>query len=406
MIEETVALPRGAGPARDLRRRALLRRLRARRELRARDAARGRARRRRDGASCATPTAARCPGRSQADRPGRSTARLPHALGIHTHNDAECAVANTLAAVRAGAVHVQGTINGYGERCGNANLCSIIPDLELKLGLPLPARRASCRPRRGRPLRRRDGQPRSDEHCAYVGQAARSPTRAACTWPPCAATPRSTSTSIPSWSATACASWSSELSGRGNMLSKAAEYGIDMLEHGDGRGRRARGIKEREARGLCLRGRRGVGRADDAPARAGLRAAVRAHRLQGRERQQRLRRGVLSEATVKVARRRDEVLHTAAEGNGPVNALDAALRKALDAALPRGRAHPPRRLQGPHPRRQRRHRGDHARAHRHAQRHDALDARSARRPTSSRRRWRALADGIEYGLTMAPDART
>jgi 2-isopropylmalate synthase len=61
---------------------------------------------------------------------------LPGArFGIHTHNDAECAVANTLAAVRAGATMVQGTLNGYGERCGNANLVSIIPALKLKLGI-------------------------------------------------------------------------------------------------------------------------------------------------------------------------------------------------------------------------------------------------------------------------------
>jgi 2-isopropylmalate synthase len=59
----------------------------------------------------------------------------PVSLGIHTHNDAELAVANTLAAVKAGAIQVQGTINGYGERCGNANLCSIIPTLKLKLGI-------------------------------------------------------------------------------------------------------------------------------------------------------------------------------------------------------------------------------------------------------------------------------
>ncbi len=56
-------------------------------------------------------------------------------LGIHTHNDTEQGVANTLYAVRAGARHVQGTINGYGERCGNANLCSIIPNISLKLGM-------------------------------------------------------------------------------------------------------------------------------------------------------------------------------------------------------------------------------------------------------------------------------
>jgi 2-isopropylmalate synthase len=59
----------------------------------------------------------------------------PVALGIHTHNDVELAVANSLAAVEAGVIQVQGTINGYGERCGNANLCSIIPTLKLKMGI-------------------------------------------------------------------------------------------------------------------------------------------------------------------------------------------------------------------------------------------------------------------------------
>ncbi|MDQ2844176.1 MAG: citramalate synthase [Acidobacteriota bacterium] len=61
-------------------------------------------------------------------------ARFDGVLGIHCHNDSELAVANTLAAVEAGATHVQGCINGYGERCGNANLCSIVANLELKLG--------------------------------------------------------------------------------------------------------------------------------------------------------------------------------------------------------------------------------------------------------------------------------
>jgi 2-isopropylmalate synthase len=56
-------------------------------------------------------------------------------LGIHAHNDSETAVANTLASVKLGVGHIQGTINGYGERCGNANLCSIIPNLKLKAGI-------------------------------------------------------------------------------------------------------------------------------------------------------------------------------------------------------------------------------------------------------------------------------
>src|SRR5690242_2522529 len=55
-------------------------------------------------------------------------------VGIHCHNDAECGVANSLAGVEAGATHVQGTMNGYGERCGNANLVSIVPNLQLKMG--------------------------------------------------------------------------------------------------------------------------------------------------------------------------------------------------------------------------------------------------------------------------------
>ncbi|MFW6178912.1 MAG: citramalate synthase, partial [Desulfohalobiaceae bacterium] len=66
---------------------------------------------------------------------GQVRQELPQArLGIHAHNDSELAVANSLAAVQAGVVQVQGTINGFGERCGNANLCSIIPALELKMG--------------------------------------------------------------------------------------------------------------------------------------------------------------------------------------------------------------------------------------------------------------------------------
>jgi len=58
----------------------------------------------------------------------------PMVVGVHTHNDTDCATANALSAVRAGARHVQGTINGIGERCGNANLCTVIPDLALKMG--------------------------------------------------------------------------------------------------------------------------------------------------------------------------------------------------------------------------------------------------------------------------------
>ena len=80
-------------------------------------------------------------------------------LGIHTHNDAECGVANSLAAVEEGARLVQGTINGYGERCGNANLVSIIPTPDAEDGVRDPRPRAARGAHRPQQLRRRDGQP-------------------------------------------------------------------------------------------------------------------------------------------------------------------------------------------------------------------------------------------------------
>ena len=65
---------------------------------------------------------------------GEVRRRFAGIIGIHTHNDSDLAVANAVAAVEAGATHVQGCMNGYGERCGNANLASVIANLELKLG--------------------------------------------------------------------------------------------------------------------------------------------------------------------------------------------------------------------------------------------------------------------------------
>ncbi len=80
-------------------------------------------------------------------------------LGIHAHNDSETGVANTLAAVQHGATHIQGTINGYGERCGNANLVSVIPDLQLKMGYRSGAAGETGSTHRHQPLCQRAGKP-------------------------------------------------------------------------------------------------------------------------------------------------------------------------------------------------------------------------------------------------------
>ena len=98
--------------------------------------------------------------------------RFDGMLGIHTHNDSDVAVANTLAAVEQGFTHVQGCMNGYGERCGNANLTSIIANLELKLGHTTIGREKLAQPDRGGALHRRTGESADAQRSAYVGRSA------------------------------------------------------------------------------------------------------------------------------------------------------------------------------------------------------------------------------------------
>jgi 2-isopropylmalate synthase len=251
-------------------------------------------------------------------------------LGIHTHNDSELAVANTLTAVRAGASQIQGTINGYGERCGNANLCTIIPDLELKMG-------CRCLPE-GKLKEMYDvsgfvsevANLSPDEHMAYVGRSAFAHKGGIH-----AAAMRRNVHSYqhiePELVGNQMRVVVSELSGRGNLLSHAEILGIEVGENGE-IGQILERIKDLEARGFSF---------EAAEASVGIMLkrqepgyeppfklidfVVMVEHRQGR--------GTFAEATVKVSVD-GEVLHTAAEGNGPVNALDAALRKALIPVYP------------------------------------------------------------------------
>ena len=170
-------------------------------------------------------------------------------LGIHAHNDGECGVANSVAAVRAGARHVQGTINGYGERCGNANLCAIIPDLELKLGLQCLPRGWALAALRLGSLRRGDREPqperarrlrRAERFCAQGRRPRlRDPS------PPGIVRTRRTR---PSWE-TSRAWWSASSRGARNVLSKAEELGLEVSStHG---GRVLERIKELESKGFA-----------------------------------------------------------------------------------------------------------------------------------------------------------
>ena len=250
-------------------------------------------------------------------------------LGIHAHDDNGCGVANSLAAVRAGAVQVQGTVNGYGERVGNANLCTIVPDLQLKMAKRcVPSARLGQLTELARYVAEVSNLP-LDTHAPYVGTSAfahKGGIHVAAMRRNAASYQHVDPAVVGNNKRTVI----SELSGRGNVLDKAAEFGINM-DRGQAR-QVVQQVKALEATGFAFES-----------AEASLSLMLR--RLQPDYRppfelidfnvtvRHRPDWGSMADATVKV-KIGEEVLHTAAEGNGPVNALDAALRKALLDAYP------------------------------------------------------------------------
>ena len=252
-------------------------------------------------------------------------------LGIHAHNDSECGVANTLASVQLGARHIQGTINGYGERCGNANLCSAIPDLELKMGY-------QCLPEGNIPeltdishFVAEVANLAPDEHMPYVGQSAFAH-KGGIHVAAMRRNIKSYQHVDPTLVGNQMRTVVSELSGRGNLFSKAEELGL-VVENGEAVSHVLKQIKELEAQGFSFEA-------------AESSVALMLHRQNPDYKppfelidfsanvEHRKGRGLFAEATVKVCVN-DKVYHTVAEGNGPVNALDNALRKALLPVYPR-----------------------------------------------------------------------
>jgi 2-isopropylmalate synthase len=254
-------------------------------------------------------------------------------VGIHTHNDAELAVANTLAAVNAGASQVQGTINGYGERCGNANLCAIIPNLKLKMGIDCVGRDQLGSLTEVSRFVSELANVVPDAHMPYVGASAFAH-KAGLHVFGLMKLEESYQHLDPSLVGNQKRVLVSELSGKSNIVYKLREKGLELPQ-----GRRAQDVLQRiktlENMGFQF---------DGAEASCELLAhavykppfelvdfmVVVEHR---RRPSQRGRGELLAEAMVKVKVGRDMV-HTAAEGNGPVNALDQALRKALVPAYP------------------------------------------------------------------------
>ncbi|MFC1950714.1 citramalate synthase [Chloroflexota bacterium] len=254
-------------------------------------------------------------------------------LGIHAHNDTELAVANTLAAVNTGISQVQGTINGYGERCGNANLCSIIPDLKLKMGIDCIT----------------DVQlAKLTEVSHYVSEAANLVPDTFLPYVGSSAFGHKAGLHV-----SGLRKWAesyqhidpvrvgnqqrvlvSELSGKANIIYRAKEIGFDLPSHGKEAQKLLEQVKLLESRGFQYD-----------HAEASFELLVHRTKLdyqppfelvdfmvvvekRRRPPTKKNLEEMLSEVMLKV-RVGIEVMHTAAEGNGPVNALDQALRKAL-----------------------------------------------------------------------------
>jgi 2-isopropylmalate synthase len=245
-------------------------------------------------------------------------------VGIHTHDDAGCGVANALAAVLAGATHVQGTMNGYGERCGNANLISIIPNLQLKLGYECltDAQLASLTPTAHYIAELLNFTP--DPDAPYVGRNAFAH-KGGMHVAGVSADPATFEHIEPEIVGNHREMLISELSGKGTVQARAREAGMELDD--EVASRVVERVKDLEHRGYHYEAadgsfelllRKETGEYEPLFRLESWRAIVE-KRADGR---------VETEATVKIWVGGERYVRTA-EGNGPVNALDNALREAL-----------------------------------------------------------------------------
>jgi len=252
---------------------------------------------------------------------------FPVRIGIHTHNDSDCAVASALAAVHVGATQVQGTMNGYGERCGNANLCAIIPSLVLKMGCACRAGAGLKRLREAALFVDEMANLQPNRKAPYVGESAFAH-KAGMHVDAVRKNPRSFEHVVPESVGNQRRILVSELSGASNVFLKAVEMGLNLDKSAPEIKDILRELERLEKEGYAFE-------AAEGSFQLLIQKVLKAHKpffaLEGfRVIIEKRRKGepCLSEATVKVSVRGATAL-TVGEGNGPVDALDQALRKAL-----------------------------------------------------------------------------
>ncbi len=257
---------------------------------------------------------------------------LPSNFGIHAHNDSDCAVANSLLAVKLGALQVQGTINGYGERCGNANLCSIIPALELKMGYRcLPEGNLTLLTEVAHFVAEISNIP-PDPHQPYVGQSAFAH-KGGVHISAVLKHKKAYEHIEPELVGNVSRLLVSELSGIKSLIEKAKETtGIDLSGQPEKAQLLLKKLKEKEKQGYLFEV------ADGSFGLFVLRNLGRYRPLFELESYEvtinRWRSGRFqAEAIVKLYVNKERKVEIG-EGNGPVNALDRALRKALEPLFP------------------------------------------------------------------------
>lgn len=253
-------------------------------------------------------------------------------LGIHCHNDGELAVANTLAAVEGGATQVQGTINGFGERCGNVNLISVIANLQLKMGKKCVAPAQLKKLREVSQLFYELANIHPNKRQAFVGDSAFA--HKGGLHVSGVLKNRETYEHIdPELVGNRQRVLVSDLSGRSNIVYKGKEYGIDLTDQNDAVREILRRTKELEGRGYEFQ-------AAEASFELLIQEALGKKRKNFNllgfrviDEKRKEDEAPISEATIMV--QVDGVVeHAAAMGNGPVNALDQALRRALTKFYP------------------------------------------------------------------------
>lgn len=263
--------------------------------------------------------------------------RLPKAkLGIHCHNDTEQAVANSLAAVEAGVRQIQGTINGIGERCGNANLISLIPTLMLKMGFETGVSEKQLK-RIGHVSRLVDDRLNRapNRHAAYVGASAFAH-KGGLHVSAMNKDTRSYEHIDPATVGNERLILVSDKAGRANVLNRLKQMGIKIADSDDRVTELVKKVKELESLGYAYEDAEA---SFELMAREMLDAVPTYFELQSfrvldeRRINAKGKKVTMSEATVKLTVKGKKKM-TVAEGNGPVNALDAALRKALVVKYP------------------------------------------------------------------------